>query len=168
MYFFAQSQEFVTEFQITVPSTYKYSTRLSSFKTQYGSNFSEYNSEITDVNCKGVNKLLPGVTYTVKIFSVNSPYWDVEDYIGFVTKKGYFCAGAQGLSLVWQLHREQLEKLAIKDNFYTVLLASPETTESSLCTMRYKDTWRTWDFFWGKPCASCTFGVFNLICFSKN
>ncbi|MEK7097904.1 MAG: hypothetical protein AAB906_03590, partial [Patescibacteria group bacterium] len=100
----------VTAFKLTVPKGYSHDTQLAifaSFAKNKSEKFYYYNDNITDENfAKVTQKLVPGKTYGVKIFQIKS-YVTSEDCLAFLASQRAILVGAQGLSLVRQLKKDQ-------------------------------------------------------------
>ncbi len=102
--------EFVKEFKLTVPTDYDHATQLATFSEKYKKGFYSYNENITDNNfAKATNKLVPGKTYTVKIFGIKQTIQS-QDGLGLIASQKGILAGAQGASLVYQLAKDELPK----------------------------------------------------------
>lgn len=94
-------------FELTVPATYDHSTQLASFRGNHRKDFYYYNVAIVDENfAKVTNKLVPGRTYTVKIFGINQSV-SSEDCLAFLETQNAMLVGAQGISLVWEYRKEE-------------------------------------------------------------
>ncbi|QQS60110.1 hypothetical protein IPN41_03200 [Candidatus Falkowbacteria bacterium] len=97
----------MTEFKFTVPSDYNHEEQLKAFGKKYKKEFYFYNSDITDKNfAKVSNKLIPGKTYTVKIFPILQNV-SSEDCMTFLKKQNAIFVGAQGISLLRDVDKEK-------------------------------------------------------------
>ncbi len=102
--------EFVKEFKFTVPTDYDHATQLATFAKAHKKGFYYYNDDITDTNfAKATNKLVPGKTYTVKIFGIKQTFQS-QDGLDLIASQKGILAGAQGASLVYQLAKDELPK----------------------------------------------------------
>lgn len=100
----------MTEFKFTVPSDYNHEEQLKAFGKKYKKEFYFYNDDITDKNFAKVStKLIPGKTYTVKMFPILQTV-SSEDCMTFLKKQNAIFVGAQGLSL---LRNEDKEKFPV-------------------------------------------------------
>ena len=89
-------------FSLTVPKEYDHSSQLTSFAKANRQGFVYYNSDITDSNfVRASQRLVPGKTYSVKIFQINKTV-SSKDCLGFLRKHKAILVGAQGISLVWE------------------------------------------------------------------
>lgn len=92
----------VNTFKLTVPTSYNHATQLTSFSKENREKFSYYNNALTDENfAKATNKLVPGKTYTAKIFQLTTRMFS-ENCVEFLKTQKAILVGAQGISLVWQ------------------------------------------------------------------
>ncbi len=99
--------EFVKEFQVTVPKDYNHGTQLGTLKKE---EFYYFNDAITDRNFRNATqKLVPGKTYTAKLFSIKKTVTSL-DCLGLYKAVGAILTGAQGMSLVYQLKKDELPK----------------------------------------------------------
>lgn len=97
--------ELLSTFKLTVPEGYDHGTQLATFRSKADLHY--YNDAITDANFARVsNKLVPGKTYLVKIFGIKTRVTS-EECLAFLNSQGGILVGAQGLSLVQQLKKEQ-------------------------------------------------------------
>lgn len=87
-------------FSLTVPVDYDHANQLRLFYEKSSDKLNSFDENITDENFnKATQKLVPGKTYTVKIFS--SKYKIIaEDCLAFLRDQQAILVGAQGLSLV--------------------------------------------------------------------
>lgn len=106
----AQDERFklINTFKLTVPASYNHVTQLTSFSKENYKKFSYYNDALTDENfAKATNKLVPGKTYTAKIFQLTTEI-SSEDCVMFLKTQKAILVGAQGISLVWQKKKNEL------------------------------------------------------------
>ncbi|MCL5012114.1 MAG: hypothetical protein M1320_01695 [Patescibacteria group bacterium] len=102
--------EFIKQFKLTVPTDYNHASQLATFAKDHKKEFYSYDDNITDTNfAKATNKLVPGKTYTVKIFGIKQTIQS-RDGLGLVVSQKGILAGAQGVSLVYQLAKDELPK----------------------------------------------------------
>lgn len=102
----------IKEFQITIPAGYQHDSQLDTFakntkelKTTY-----YFNDELNSKNfAKATNKLIPGKTYKVKIFPILSRV-ESEDCMTFLRKQNAILVGGQGVTLTYDLAKDQLPK----------------------------------------------------------
>lgn len=95
------------EFRLTVPTGYDHAKQLSTLKSK---EFYSFNDAITDKNFRNASQTLtPGKTYKVKIFRIGSRVTSEQCLALYDREKG-FLTGAQGLSMVYQLKRDELPK----------------------------------------------------------
>ncbi len=91
-------------FKIIVPKNYKHNKQLS---TQNKKDFYGFNSDITDANfAKATNQLAAGKTYQVKIFAINKSVTS-EECLALLKSQQAILVGAQGLSIIWELKKEE-------------------------------------------------------------
>lgn len=88
--------------RLTVPTSFVHQTQIASFLKAHRREFSYVNDDVTDANfAKATQRLIPGRTYTVKIFwitrRVSSP-----DCLGLYKDHNGILTGAQGLTLAYQ------------------------------------------------------------------
>lgn len=98
--------------KVTIPTDYKHDTHLATFNAENRDKFLGYDDKITDENFAQVtHKLVPGKTYTVKIFGVlkDQDSSSVECLAKYREERALF-TGAQGVSFVWKQHRKALPK----------------------------------------------------------
>lgn len=87
-------------FSLTVPKEYNHNTQLGTLK-------SKDNDDVTDKNFKNTTqRLVPGKTYKVKIVNICSRATS-EECLDVYTREKAILVGTQGLSLVYQLKREE-------------------------------------------------------------
>ena len=102
--------ELVNSFDLTVPKGYVNGTQLTTFAEyakQKSERFYYYNGDISDKNYAGVtNQLVPGKTYGVKIFAIKRTVAS-EDCLSFLASQNALLIGAQGLSLIRQLKKDE-------------------------------------------------------------
>ncbi|MDB5188534.1 MAG: hypothetical protein JWM92_132 [Candidatus Nomurabacteria bacterium] len=102
----------IAEFDLTVPADYNHDKQVDQFakkvrkeKTTY-----HYNDALSSKNfANATNKLEAGKTYTVKIFPIMSAI-SSEACLAFLRKQNAILAGAHGMTLVYNLHKDQLPK----------------------------------------------------------
>jgi len=105
----AQDERFklVSTFKLTVPKSYNHATQLTSFSKEKRKKFSHYNDALTDENfAKATNKLVPGKTYTAKIFQLTTRM-SSKDCVTFLKTQKAILVGAQGISFVWQEKKDE-------------------------------------------------------------
>jgi len=102
----------IREFEITVPVDYNHDTQIDSSRekalrertTRY------YSDKLTSKNyAEASNELIPDRTYKVKIFPINSDT-NYSEIIAFLEKQKTILVGGQGLTLVYDLAKDQLPK----------------------------------------------------------
>lgn len=97
-------------FKIKVPVNYEHYVQIDKFSKKYAKNFFWFNDSINDKNFeKASNKLIPGKIYTIKIFPILKKVKS-EDCVAFIYSQNAFMIGAQGLSLVWELNKNQFPR----------------------------------------------------------
>ena len=102
--------EFIKKFRLTVPDNYNHATQLTTFAKDHKKEFYYYNENITDTNfAKATNKLVPGKTYTVKVFGIKQTVQS-QDGLDLIASQKGILVGAQGSSLVYQLAKDELPK----------------------------------------------------------
>lgn len=102
--------ELLSTFELTVPQNYTHGTQLATF-AEFAKNkaekFYNYNQAITDKNYAGAtHQLVPGKTYGVKIFGIKQQVTS-EDCMNFLASQRAILVGAQGISLVRQLKKNE-------------------------------------------------------------
>lgn len=98
----------VTHFDLNVPRSYSHEEQLAKFRFENGVRFTKFSNALTDETwANAVQKLKPGKVYEVRIFSFAEEV-SYADCKQFCESKGAFLAGAQGLSLIWELKKERL------------------------------------------------------------
>lgn len=107
----SSSFKLLATYEITVPENYDHATQLASFRKEYLGIFDVCEKQMSDKNFARVtDKLGPGKTYKVEIFrTINAVY--PEDELAFLKKQKALLVGAQGLSLFWQLKKQELSVL---------------------------------------------------------
>lgn len=103
----------IREFEITVPVDYNHTTQvdISRKKALEEDTTRYYHDELTSEYCsKASNKLVPGRTYKVKIFPVCSNKVFYNDIMDFLEKQKAILVNGQGLTLVYDLAKDQLPK----------------------------------------------------------
>jgi hypothetical protein len=97
-------------FIITVPDDYDHDTQISTSEGRRSNeNFYLYCGGIKDENySKTTDRLVPGKSYEVKLLKINEVM--PEDCLTFLINKKAMLVGAQGLSLVWYLKKDELPK----------------------------------------------------------
>lgn len=97
----------LNEFTLTVPADYVHATQLGMFEKKYRKSFYYFNDDITDAHfSKATNQLVPGKTYTVKVFGIKQRVTS-EDCLAFLKSQNAILVGAQGVSLVWQEKKDE-------------------------------------------------------------
>jgi len=87
---------------LTVPSNYVHETQVASFRKDCGSQFNYINPDVTDANfAKVTQRLIPGRTYTVKIFGITRRV-SSEDCLGLYKAHNGILTGVQGLTLAFR------------------------------------------------------------------
>jgi len=84
----------------TVPTDYNHDTQVDVFgkKTRKLKSTYYYNNELTSKNfSKATNKLVPGKTYTIKMFPISETVQS-EDCLAFLASNNATLVGAQGLT----------------------------------------------------------------------
>ena len=98
----------VTHFEINVPKSYTHEEQLDGFRFRNGPLFKRLSASLSDKTwAEAAEPLKPGKTYEVKIFSFAEEV-TYEDCKTFCESKGALRAGAQGLSLLWEMKKERL------------------------------------------------------------
>lgn len=123
-----------------VPKDYDHDTQLSSFVANNRDNFQfihktiENEQEKLDMRyTKFSQRLATGGIYAVRLLNVN-PKLPFSDYLDFLNEQKALFVGAPGLSLVWQIHREEF----------------PERTWVFSLDMEQKD-WDDTDYYYAVP-----------------
>ncbi|MDD5071974.1 MAG: hypothetical protein PHQ42_04555 [Patescibacteria group bacterium] len=100
--------DLLTSFEITVPEGYDHKTQLATFASYAKKEkFYFYNEAITDDNfANATGILVPRKTYMVKIFGIKKRV-SSEDCLVFLATQMAILVGAQGLSLVRQLKKDE-------------------------------------------------------------
>jgi hypothetical protein len=94
-------------FEVTVPKDYDHKKQLGTLNPD---EFYYFNNNITDKNfCEVTNQLVPGKTYTAKLIRIGSRATS-EECLEVYKKNNAILTGAQGLSLVYQIHKEELPR----------------------------------------------------------
>jgi hypothetical protein len=102
--------EYVKEFTLTVPMDYVHTTQLATFEKKHRKDLYYFNSDITDAHFRGATtQLVPGKTYTVKIFGIKKTATS-DDCMNLLKSQKAILVGAQGASLVCQEKKEELPK----------------------------------------------------------
>jgi len=87
---------------LTVPTNFDHATQIASFLKAHRREFSFVNEALTDKNfARATQRLVPGKTYTVKIFGITSRVTS-KDCLGLYRAYNGILTGAQGLTLAWQ------------------------------------------------------------------
>lgn len=92
----------IKEFAFTIPADYNHDTQIDQFgeKTKPLATTYYYNDALTSANfAKATNKLVPGKTYTVKIFPVLATVTS-DDCMNFLAKQNAVLVGGQGVTLL--------------------------------------------------------------------
>ncbi|MEK7465174.1 MAG: hypothetical protein AAB631_00135 [Patescibacteria group bacterium] len=91
-------------FSLTVPKNYRHERQLDSLKLR---DFYSFNDDVTDKNFRNATqKLVPGKTYKVKIVNIGSRSTS-EELMGVYAREKAIFVGAHGLSLAWQLKKDE-------------------------------------------------------------
>jgi hypothetical protein len=100
----------IKEFILTVPEDYIHHRQLEQFFERNDSHFHFHHPGITDQNFANVtNCLTPGRTYKVKIFPVYGVV-SSEECIDFLQFQNAILVGAQGLSVLWEVARNEIPR----------------------------------------------------------
>lgn len=104
--------DLLNSFTVTVPKDYNHDTQLSAFAKyakEKKENLRHYNDNINDKNFeKATRKLMPGKTYAVKIFGIESGSVVTSgDCMDFLKTQKAVLVGAQGMSLAVQFKKEE-------------------------------------------------------------
>lgn len=102
----------MVEFELTVPTDYNHDKQVDQFAKKVKKEKTTYyfNDALTSKNfANATNKLQPGKTYKVKIFPIMSAI-SSEDCMAFLRKQNAILVGAQGMALLYNLHKDQLPK----------------------------------------------------------
>lgn len=100
--------ELLTEFELTVPENYVHNKQLALFSKNHRKEFYYYNDDVTDENFSRVtDQLVPGQAYRVKTFGINQLVSSDDILVFMKTQPGIRFVGGQGLSLVYQLKKEE-------------------------------------------------------------
>lgn len=95
-------------FTITVPMDYNHDAQIDTFIKQR--KITSYHSDLTSKNfANATNKLEPGQTYDVEIIPILSVATRKE-YMMFHHNRKHLLVGPQGLTLVYQLKKDELPK----------------------------------------------------------
>lgn len=99
----------VKTFSVNVPATYNTATQLDSFSVSANKDdFINFYDSITDANyAKVTTQLMPGASYMVTIYEGEKTV-STEDCMQFLKSKNAMLVGAQGLSLLYQLKKDDL------------------------------------------------------------
>jgi len=107
------NEQAIAEFGITVPAGYDHDTQIEMSKEKAKKDkvkFFGYDSFFTNDNFrKEEPKLLPGETFIVKIFSITGPASN-QQYLSFLNRQKAVFFGLHGLTLVFDLKKDQLPK----------------------------------------------------------
>ncbi len=97
----------LNSFEFMVSENYVHETQIASFNKKNRKDFYYYNDNITDKNFARVGtKLVPGRTYTVKIFQILKSV-SSEKILEFLdAQEGNCFVGAQGLAALWEDNKE--------------------------------------------------------------
>ena len=102
----------IREFEITILPDYDHPTQIDSSIKKARKEKTTYfiNSDFTSKNfANATNKLEPGKTYKVKLFPILSQV-SSEDCINFLAKQNAILVGGQGVTLVYDVAKDQLPK----------------------------------------------------------
>ncbi len=102
----------LVEFEMTVPADYNHDKQIDDFRKRVKKQKTTYyyNDALTSKNfAKATNKLEPGKTYKVKIFPILSTVTS-GDCTTFLSKQNAILVGAQGETLVYDLHADKFPK----------------------------------------------------------
>lgn len=94
-------------FYLTVPGNYIHSSRLGTFRKSLLGSFLRFDDDLNDDDARATHQLKAGKTYTVKLIPLRKQI-DLKDAINYLRSKDAVLAGAQGLSLVYELKRNRL------------------------------------------------------------
>ncbi len=107
------------EFEIIIPSDYDHDKEVNRFLEKFTKDFYRIEPEIKAELFKNASvKLKPGNTYLAKIFTVRVPYENImgvemKKVIAFLKKQELLLVGVRGLTLVYELKKNEF----LKDNF---------------------------------------------------
>lgn len=139
------------EFQVIVPEGYSHRVQLRWFKRQYEKDFYFFRQEITDKNySKVTGRFVPEEAYAIKLFQVEDA--TPEECLAFLKAEDAILVGAQGLSLVWELKKEEFPEESWVESF-----DEPSNLYHSLGDLvpaigRLLGNWHfNYDFFWSQP-----------------
>jgi hypothetical protein len=98
----------VVTFNVAVLEGYNHDNRMIKFARKHRKEFASYNHNLTDKKYQGATtKLTPGRKFVVKVFRANDFNITTEECISFLRGQTVF-VGAQGVTLVYEQHREKL------------------------------------------------------------
>jgi len=101
---------FEKTFPLVVPKKYVHDTQLDSFRRKHSREFFLYNDAITDENfCRVTDPLRPGQKLEVKLFGVcERTRVFPSEARALLRKENALLVGAQGVSLVYELAKEEI------------------------------------------------------------
>lgn len=97
-------------FYLRVPDNYEPSKRLREFRKSAAGKRLErirFETRLNDHEFKATHQLEAGKTYTVKLIPLRTQV-DLKDAISYVETSGALLTGPQGLSLVYESHRDRI------------------------------------------------------------
>lgn len=98
----------VTHFEMNVPKSYTHEEQLDGFRFRNGPLFKRFSASLSDKTwADAAEPLIPGKTYEVRIFSFAEEV-TYQECKKFCKDKGALLAGAEGLSLLWEMKKERL------------------------------------------------------------
>lgn len=126
----------ISEFQLTVPPDYDHTTQIDRFagRVHESADIMFFEKNLTSKNFQDASiKLMPGKTYAVKIYPVFAPKEQAvssRDCLGFLRKQGAILTGVQGLTLVYDLKRDELppEMWTLSFDEETALWSEPSSS----------------------------------------
>ncbi len=101
------------EFDLIIPHNYTHITRLTDFKGRFEKEFYLYNNDITDENFKNPSSILqPDKKLKIKLVRLCAMHQPVtsEDCIRVLKNQRALLTGAQGISLLYEISKDQLPK----------------------------------------------------------
>lgn len=156
----------INEFEFTVPVDYKHDTQIDTFaeKTKKLKTTHYFDDALTSANlAKATNRLEPGKTYKVKIFSIPATATS-EDCMTFLGKQNAILVGGQGITLLQEQKPDKfpVSKLTMSFDQKEASWTDSEGDHMVPCVYRCSDgRWRFEFFVFVHD--SCSF--LYLLCF---
>lgn len=99
--------QLLKNFRLVVPKNYNHTSQLDSFRRENSRKFYAYDENITDANFIATSsRLIPGAPYSVKLFGIVERTTS-EPCLSFLDSRRAILVSAQGISAVWQQHRQE-------------------------------------------------------------